>query len=209
MPMISQGRKWASEPRDFLHKGTWQSGGKGPCGVAPLPSPGFKRAGADLLPETCLASLSGGEERKSADCWLKKKDELHLNLSHVQQSPHPPPADCLLFRLQTTGLFAEPDIGLRAPGAAARVHPVTQVVHSHHSCEGPKRRPEIGLVRDHSKWMLETVTCHPAAGRSQMSSPESPKLQPWSITRAEIELSGTFSLIHYSLGEKDSHPPWV
>lgn len=178
MHMISQDLKWASDPRDFLHKGTWQSGGKGPCGAAPLPSPGFKRAGADLLPETCLASLSGGEERKSADCWLKKKDELNLNLSQVRESPHPPPADRLLFRLQTTGLLAEPDMGLRAPGAATRACPVTQVGHSHHSCEGLKRRPGIGLVRGLTKWMLKTVTCHPAAGRSQMYSPESPKLQP-------------------------------
>lgn len=181
--MISQGLNWASEPRDFLQKGTWQSGGKGPCGVAPLPNPGLKRTRADLLTETCLASLSGGEERKSADCWLKKKDELNMNLSQIPESPHPPPADCLLFHLQTIGLLAEADIGLRAPGAAARARSVTQVGHSHHSYEGLKRRPGIGLVRDLSNnpgqdWLLETVTCNPAAARSQMHSPEGPKLQP-------------------------------
>lgn len=176
--MISQGRTWASEPRNFLYKGTWQSGGKGPCGAAPLPSPGFKRAGADLIPETCLASLSGGEERKSADCWLKKKDELSLNLSQVRENPHPPPADCLLFRLQTTGLLAEPDIGLRAPGAAARARPITQLGHSHHSCEELKRRPGIGLVRDLTKWMLETVTCHPAAGEARCTLLRAPSNNP-------------------------------
>lgn len=67
MSMFSQGLKWAPEPGGFLHKGIWQTGGEVPCRAALLLCPGSKRAG-DLITETGLSSLSGGEERKPADC---------------------------------------------------------------------------------------------------------------------------------------------
>lgn len=106
MPLFSQGLKWALEPRDFSHIGTWRPGGKVSCRANLLLSPGSKTAGADLLTETCLSSLSGPEERKPADCWLKKKDELSLNLSQAPERAHPPSAGCLLFLLPTRGLLA-------------------------------------------------------------------------------------------------------
>lgn len=79
-----------------LLKGTWQPGGKVPCWAAlhrragrKLEFPGW----VDQIPETCLPFLfkKGVGRRVRRGSWLKKEDELKLNLSQTPEEPHPHP----------------------------------------------------------------------------------------------------------------------
>ena len=116
-----------------LLKGTWQPGGKVPCWAAlhrragrKLEFPGW----VDQIPETCLPFLfkKGVGRRVRRGSWLKKEDELKLNLSQTPEEPHPhPQADP---REQASLPIQTKDCEVLV--LLARALPIPQLGHSHH-----------------------------------------------------------------------------